>query len=713
MIYALILWPLMVSLAVKLAGKQHKTARDACVLAGCLVQTLLSAWTLWRAYNGEPVVSSLPGICGMTLTFRADGFRSLYVFVASFMWLETALLSRQYFAHYHNRTRYYFFNLLTLCGVTGMFLADDLFTAFIFFEIMSMASYPWVAHEETPGAMRAAATYLGVAVLGGMVTLMGMLLLYRQTGSLAYEALSGAPHSPKVYTAGGLILFGFFAKAGAFPLHIWLPKAHPVAPAPASALLSGMLTKAGVLGILAVSFGIFRGSYVYGCILLFIALVTMLLGAVLGVFSGNLKRTLACSSMSQIGYILTGIAAAVLLKDEGALPAAGAVTHMLNHSVLKLLLFMTAGAVYMNAHTLDLNRLRGYGRKKPFLHACWLLGALGLAGVPGFNGYVSKTMIHEGLVEWVNERGSFAFRLCEWVFLFAAGLTAAYMLKTYICLFWQKNPDETLSQKYDSEGRGYLSVRSRIALAVSVLPIPALGLWPDRFLGRAARMSLPFLGLEGFHGIELFSLENLKGGLITLTIGTLVYLLFVRKKLYKAPEDYLDRWPAKLDLEESLYRPLFCRLLPDMLYAVCAFLAPLGDCAAKAFARALQAAAGFIEGLGDLTARAGAALLALASRLLDGVTDGLVLIVKESAFVDHASDMRGEDAGGADMRLRKIGLRHQRRLSRLRPHVRPDPREVTDLRYGSYFTNTVTFGLIVCTLGIVFAFVYVFLRMEM
>ena len=198
-----------------------------------------------------------------------------------------------------------------------------------------------------------------------------------------------------------LILFGFGAKAGMFPMHIWLPKAHPVAPAPASALLSGMLTKAGLFGVLVVSMNLYLGDVTYGSALLCFGLVTMLLGAVLALFSTNLKRTLACSSMSQIGYIVTGVSAAVLLGEHGALPAAGALTHMVNHSLLKLTLFMAAGVVYMNIHELDLNRIRGFGRGKKLLHFAFLMGAVGLAGVPLFNVYISKTMIHEGLVEYI------------------------------------------------------------------------------------------------------------------------------------------------------------------------------------------------------------------------------------------------------------------------------------------------------------------------
>ncbi len=686
MIAALILLPLAGCVSVKLCARKSERAAGFALSASCLAQLVLSVCLLLNAYNGREAVLSLKDFCGMNVSFRADGFRSLYVCVAAFMWFETSLLCPRYFRGHHRNERYYFFNLLTLTGVTGMFLSDDLFCAFIFFEIMSMASYPWVAQEETPGAMRAAATYLGIAVLGGMVTLMGMLLLQRNVGSLRFEDVRNAFSSGKNALPGALILFGFLAKAGAFPLHIWLPKAHPVAPAPASALLSGLLTKAGIFGVLVVSFGIFRDDYVYGCVLLGIALTTMLLGAVLGVFSVDLKRTLACSSMSQIGYILTGVASSVLLKEEGALPLVGAFGHMLNHSVLKLVLFMTAGAIYMNAHSLDLNKLRGYGRKKPLLHVCYLLGALGLSGVPLFNGYLSKTMIHEGLAEWVRESGSFAFRLCEWVFLFAAGLTAAYMLKTYVCIFIEKNADGELQKKYDSEGRSCLNVPSRFALITSALLIPAFGLL-TRFLPKTiARLCLPFAGVTGFEEIDFFSFENLKGGAISLLIGVLVYLLVVRKWMLDARRGYVDRKPA-FDLEDDVYRPFFCKLLPEALAFLMKLLNPVGDAAAKAFS----------------------SLLLLLSRLLGGATDWLALIVHEAVFVDHGADTRGKTQGAA-MTVRDRAAHAQSALDRLKPEMPPDPREVTDLRYGSFFTNTITFGLIVATLGIVAALVYILIK---
>ena len=174
------------------------------------------------------------------------------------------------------------------------------------------------------------------------------------------------------------MLFGFGAKAGAFPLHIWLPKAHPVAPAPASALLSGILTKTGIFGILILSCHLFIYDRTWGILIFTIGVLTMFGGALLAVFSVDLKRTLACSSMSQIGFIMVGIGILALLSDKNLLSGIlsdtvshmedplevlhavyGTFLHMVNHSLIKLVLFMAAGVIFMNTHALDLNEIRG------------------------------------------------------------------------------------------------------------------------------------------------------------------------------------------------------------------------------------------------------------------------------------------------------------------------------------------------------------------
>ena len=184
--------------------------------------------------------------------------------------------------------------------------------------------------------------------------LMGIFLLYSAVGTLNLGeilARAGSMDMKRRLTVGICILIGFGAKAGMFPLHIWLPKAHPVAPAPASALLSGILTKSGIFGVIAVTCWLFEGVASWGNILLVPAVITMVLGAVMAVFSVDLKRTLACSSMSQIGFILTGISMCALLGGHGGIAAYGTVLHVLNHSLIKLTLFVAAGVVYLNVHS--------------------------------------------------------------------------------------------------------------------------------------------------------------------------------------------------------------------------------------------------------------------------------------------------------------------------------------------------------------------------
>ena len=570
----LVFFPMIAAVISYAIGKYNKTARDNFVIVSCLVTMGVCVSALLGVVRGEVYTLTIPGFCNMALNFELDGFRALYALIGGVMWLCTSMLSKQYFAHhYHNRNRYYFFYLMTLGATLGVFLSSDLYTTFIFFEIMSFTSYTWVAHDETPGAMRAAETYLAVAIIGGMVMLVGLFILYMTLGTLTISELHHAAeecaNKAALWAASLCILFGFGAKAGMFPMHIWLPKAHPVAPAPASALLSGILTKSGVFGIIVVSANIFRESKAWGNMLLVLALITMLGGAVLAVFSVNLKRTLACSSMSQIGFILTGIAMSCLLGHHNALAARGALLYMLNHSLFKLILFMAAGVVYMHLHKLNLNDVRGFGRKKPILHFAFLMGAFGLMGVPGFSGYVSKTLIHESIVEYVHlltHDGmtglAVLYTLAEWVYLFSGGLTGAYMIKLYICLFWQKHPSEQIF--YDANKK-YMTWLSRIALFASAILVPILGVQPNLTMDVIADFAGGFLHAgTPEHHVEYFSWVNLKGACISLGIGLVVYLFFIRTKLMPKENGvrvYVDLWPEKLDIEDRVYRPAIMWLL--------------------------------------------------------------------------------------------------------------------------------------------------------
>lgn len=560
LILLLILTPMALAPVSWLLGRRSKQARDGFVVAAGFLELALAVFAVLRGGSAE-----LPGLCVMGFSFELDGFRRVYVLVFALMWAMTLLFSPDYFAHHHRRNRYYFFQLLTLGATMGVFLAADLYTAFVFFEIMSFTSFTWVIQEETAGAIRAAKTYLAVAVIGGLVALMGLFLLWNSLGTLRiselYAAARAAGKLPVLYTAGACVLFGYGAKAGMYPVHIWLPKAHPVAPAPASALLSGALTKTGVWGILAVSCNLFRGDPAWGTAILALGAVTMLLGAVLALFSVDLKRTLACSSMSQIGFILTGIGMMGLLGEENALAARGTVLHMVNHSLFKLVLFLCAGAVYRNLHRLELNEIRGFGRGKPLLLVCFLLGALGIGGVPLLNGYISKTLLHEAIVEGVPHYG-WPLKLTEWVFLFSGGLTVAYMTKLFVAIFIEKHP--TRQAEFDAR-KAWLSRPAALALGCSAALIPLLGFTADLSMNAIADLATDFLHGEPIaHAVRYLSPENLKGAAVSIAIGAGVYLLIVRPWM-RRDGNYVNRWPQKLDLEELVYRPLLLKLLPGLL----------------------------------------------------------------------------------------------------------------------------------------------------
>ena len=546
----------------------------------------------------EPVIKMdtyrLGRIAGFGLNFAFDGFRVVYAAVTTLMWFCSTLISREYFGNGRDLMRYHILSLWTYAATMGVFLSNDLYTTFIFFEIMSIASYAYVAHTEKADAMRAAGTYLAVAVIGGLVMLMGLLLLNDCCGTMnlreVREAAAGvlssgkAEEIGKLYAAGGCILFGFGAKAGCFPLHIWLPKAHPVAPAPASALLSGVLTKSGVFGVLVLCLEIFHDVDGFGLLISVLGMLTMLTGAVLAVFSVDLKRTLACSSVSQIGFILIGCGLVPLLKEESTLALSGAMLYMVNHSLFKLTLFLCAAAVYMKCHKLNLNEIRGFGKDKPVLKVLFLIGALGISGVPLLSGYVAKTLIHEGIVEYVHVASGGLktfFSILEWLYLLSGGMTFAYMTKLFYALFVD-DPGK-LSFGHDTHENDAIGRLSYASIAAPALLIVLFGVFAKLyitrigvFMGRFNSAAYEGEAVEVLENLKIFSLENLKGSMISIGIGTVLFFL-IRKFLCRREADgtmtYLDIWPKRLDIEELIYRPLLLGFFPMLFKTLGVFIA--------------------------------------------------------------------------------------------------------------------------------------------
>lgn len=591
-----VFFPMASAVIAYLLGRYKKFIRDvfaeAVTVITFLVFLFLAVCLMMGKLPEKGLAFAIPGVCGFGFYFVLDGFQALYGTVVSFMWMMTTLFSREYFRHYRNRNRYYLFLLITLGATLGVFLSADFYTAFVFFEIMSLASYVWVVQDEKKESMKAGATYLAVAMIGGLVMLMGVFLLYHVMGTLAFEEVLGGigSHSAsELWPAGICLLFGFGAKAGVFPLHLWLPKAHSAAPAPASALLSGVLTKAGIYGILILGGYVFWKDMAWGSMILLLGVCTMAAGAVLALFSMDLKRTLACSSISQIGFILTGIGMWGIWGGESALAAKGTLLHMLNHSLIKLTLFMAAGVVFMNVHRLDLNEIKGFGRKKPLLNYIFLMGALGISGVPLWSGYISKTLLHESITEFIRLengdvlRGWFNPSLMkgiEWIFLISGGITAAYMTKLYVVLFIEKNRDDAVQEKYDALSRNYMNKVSAAVLAISASLLPVMGFFPHMIMDRLADMGGTFLHMEEAQQTAYFAMTNLRGSLISLGSGVLIYLIVVRGWMVRKEEGrtvYLNRWNPYLDLEKTIYIPVLFKFLPFVLGVICRLLDSLVD----------------------------------------------------------------------------------------------------------------------------------------
>lgn len=571
MLLALALWPMAAGLLSYLIGRKSPRVRDCFVPLSSACELTLALMLYASIQNGLTPSMTLEGVCGQNLMLCADSFRALWVVLAAFAWLCACLMAPSYLSHGENQNRYHLFTLLTLGATAGVFLSADLLTLFLFFEIMSLASWVWVAHEDTPPARYAADTYLAVAVIGGLVLLMGLFLLHHLAGTLVIAQLRQAclplVHEPMLHIAGVLLLLGFGAKAGMFPLHFWLPMAHPVAPAPASALLSGLLTKCGIFGVLILC-EIFQGSQRWGEAVLGLGLITMSLGAVLAVFAVDLKRTLACSSVSQIGFILVGCGLFCLPWEENWLASNGLQLHMINHALIKTVLFLSAGVFAMNRGTLDLNQLRGAGRKGPLLlKISFAVAGLSVSGVPLFSGYLSKTLLHEGLVAYTKAAEALEnaplliLHSAEWLFLLSGGMTLAYMGKLFYLLFIAKPTRNLPAITMNAAARAAVGMPALLLFVFGVLPegMERLLRFPFALDPQSTPAALP--------KVSYFSWENLQGACVSMLLGAAVLLLIARKLMRHGV--LLDRWPGWLNLEMRFYRPLVTKLLPGATGFVC------------------------------------------------------------------------------------------------------------------------------------------------
>ena len=543
-ILSLIALPFITGAIIPLLERKRPALLPSLVLLSTFASIVLAVGLY---YDTSPL--NLPGIMSLGLSFSAQSLQIVLTFLASLVFFFSALANQAYFKDAPHMARFYSFFLITQGALFAVFLSADLFTTFIFFELMSLTSWVWVAQNETRSAIDAANTYLAIAIGGGMVMLLGLFLLFSRLGTLEFTAIANGMSTlstPSKWLIALCLTVGFGAKAGVFPLHIWLPKAHPEAPAPASSLLSGILTKSGIFGLFLVAKYVMRGNLYYAIFLLFLGCLTMLLGAILALLTDNLKRTLACSSLSQIGFITVAIALVAADLDI-ALAAGGALIHVINHALTKAVLFLSGGILYTRLQTNDLNKLKGSGYKDPILTFSFFIAGLSLAGLPGLAGYISKTLIHEGLVENIPLWAPAAVLIVEKLFVIAGGLTFAYMSKLFILLF--VNKPSTPKEK------SRLDFKSAISVLIPALGLLVFGALPNTVYNEILHFTAPWFNTQA-HEVLWFDPINLQGAAISLGIGLLTYLLVVRKFLL-APSraNPVRNISLALDLENHVYKP--------------------------------------------------------------------------------------------------------------------------------------------------------------
>lgn len=338
----------------------------------------------WEPVKGIPI--------GIAMV--ADGLTVLILLVINVVAFLVTLYSVSYMNHYTDKGKYYTLFLLMLAGLNGVAISGDLFNLFVFLEITAIASYALVAYGVEAEELEASFKY---QVLGGTASaliLLGIAIFYHLTGTLnladASQVLSGIGKNPALYLVSTLFLVGFSLKAALMPFHAWLPDAHPSAPAPISAMLSGVVIKVlGIYALMRIFFNVIGISRIpsFLTILLVLGTLSMVVGSFLALGQKDFKRLLAYSSISQIGFIAFGLGLGSTLGILGAL------FHLINHAVSKSLLFLNSGSVVYAADTRNLLKLGGVSQKMPVTATTSLIGSLSISGLPPVSGFWSKLVI--------------------------------------------------------------------------------------------------------------------------------------------------------------------------------------------------------------------------------------------------------------------------------------------------------------------------------
>ncbi len=394
------------ALLIAFTGRRRANLREFwSVAAGVAMFALVASMIPEVLAGGTPECKLFSLLPGIELAFRVDAFGLLFALGASLLWILTSFYSIGYMRSLkeHAQTRYFACFALALSATLGVAFSANLFTLFLFYEGLTLVTYPLVGHKETAEARAGARKYVIYLLGAAKVLLIAAIILiynvagtleFRLGGILPFEEVTAQPRL--LYLIFALFLFGF-AKNALVPLHGWLPAAM-VAPTPVSALLHAVaVVKTGVFSTLRVFLFIFGADAMREIgadhLALGAASITILVGSLLALGQDNLKARLAFSTVSQLSYIILG---AALLNQSGIL---GGVSHITNHAVSKITLFLCAGSIYVSTHKTKISQMSGLARRMPWTMAAFAVASLSIVGIPGTSGFVSKWYLALGSLE--------------------------------------------------------------------------------------------------------------------------------------------------------------------------------------------------------------------------------------------------------------------------------------------------------------------------
>jgi len=459
-----VLLPIVLSLPIYIIGRRRKKLAGILSFLILTVSGILLLSELPFILDGQTVIERYGWVEIIDLRFNllADSLSLPIAVVIAFLSGFAALASVAYLKKKEGHGVYYFFLLLFAAGMLGLILATNLLQFYLFWEMIIIPSFFLIGGWGYEKSWRIAIKYFLWMRVGGLCLLFGILWLYSLTGSFEIYDIQQIAAGESLKWIGLLFMIAFIIKMAILPFHNWLPDAHSEAPTPISAMLSGVMIKVGVYGIVRLVLGILPLPTSWSFWLSGLAAITMLYGAILALIQKDVKRLLAFSSISQMGLILFGIIAANM-------GLAGALFHMINHAICKGLLFLGAGALVYRLHTRDMTKMGGMFRKMPVTATAMTLAALSLSATPPLSAFVSELMIVGGGMEA-------GYNIFAGIILVSSILTAGYFLWMTYKIFFGKLP-----KRFDKVKEAPLVFI--IPLIILSIPIIVFGIWPELMLG--------------------------------------------------------------------------------------------------------------------------------------------------------------------------------------------------------------------------------------